>query len=164
MSHRAVAGRAGVALAATTYYFASLDDLLTAAAEHLAAGWLAQAQQAVARLPTTLEGPAQVARAVVDVVVCGSDDDEVVTMYERYLRAGRHPHLRPVVTAYGTSLDALLLDVLRRGHPTATGDDVRRVLAVVDGTVLRALAEGRPPRPEARAAVAALLPQAGGSA
>ena len=154
VSHRAVAGRAGVPLAATTYYFTSLDDLLLAAVEHLADGWLEQARSAVASLPDRLDGAA-LADALVHVVV--GPDEQVVTMYERYLQAGRHPHLRPVVTAYGAELDALLLDVLLRGRPRATGDDVRRLLAVVDGTVVRALAEGGDPRASARAAVADLL-------
>ena len=155
VSHRAVAGRAGVPLAATTYYFSSLDDLLLAAVEHLAAGWLEQARSAVASLPDRLDGAA-LAHAFVDVVVVGPDE-QVVTMYERYLQAGRHPHLRPAVTAYGTELDALLLDVLLRGRPRASADDLRRLLAVVDGTVVRALAEGGDPRTSARAAVADLL-------
>lgn len=162
VSHRAVAGRAGMALAATTYYFTSLDDLLLAAVEHLAADWLADATAAVGRLPAWLDDDAALAGALVDVVVVGADE-QVVTMYERYLEAGRHPHLRPAVTAYGASLDALLLDVLRRGRARSTPEDVRRLLALVDGTVVRALAEGVDPRPLARAALATSLAEADGT-
>jgi rhodanese-related sulfurtransferase len=79
-------------------------------------------------------------------------------MYERFLQAGRSPHLRSVVTAYGARLDALLLDVLQRASPGADEAAVRRVLATLDGTVLRALAEGRPVVPAATAAVTPLLP------
>jgi DNA-binding transcriptional regulator YbjK len=162
VSHRAVAGRAGVALAATTYYFSSLDDLLLAATEQLAAGWLEHARGELGRLPVALDD-AQLARALVGTVLVGADE-QVVTMYERYLRAGRHPHLRPAVTAYGAELDAVLLDVLRRARPLASADDVRPLLAVVDGTAVRALAEGDDPRLRAEAAVRAALAQPGGTA
>lgn len=160
VSHRAVAGRAQVALAATTYYFSSLDDLLLAAVERLATGWLAQARAAVDVLPARLDD-ASLVDALVDVVVVGADE-QVVTMYERYLQAGRHAHLRPAVSAYGAQLDALLLDLLRRGRPEATSSDVRSLLALVDGTVVRALAEGGDPRSSAHGAVASALARAGG--
>jgi DNA-binding transcriptional regulator YbjK/rhodanese-related sulfurtransferase len=160
VAHRAVAARAGVPLAATTYYFSSLDDLVGAALTALAETWLAGAQAVVAGLPDRVDDAPALARAVVDVVLGGSehDDGAVLTMYERFLQAGRAPHLRPVVTGYGVRLDALLLGVLRRASPAADEDAVRRVLAALDGTVLRALAEGRPVVPAATAAVAPLLP------
>ena len=160
VAHRAVAARAGVPLAATTYYFSSLDDLVGAALASLADTWLAGAQAVVGRLPDRVDDAHALAQAVVDVVLSGSgaDDGAVLTMYERFLQAGRSPHLRPVVTAYGARLDALLLDVLRRASPGADEAAVRRVLATLDGTVLRALAEGRPVVPAAVAAVTPLLP------
>jgi DNA-binding transcriptional regulator YbjK/rhodanese-related sulfurtransferase len=160
VAHRAVAARAEVPLAATTYYFSSLDDLVGAALSALADSWLAQAQGVVERLPDRVDDPSALAEAVVEVVLGGSgtDDGAVLTMYERFLQAGRAPHLRPVVTAYGARLDALLLQVLRRASPAADEAAVRRVLAALDGTVLRALAEGRPVVPAAVAAVTPLLP------
>ncbi|CAA9347449.1 MAG: Transcriptional regulator, AcrR family [uncultured Frankineae bacterium] len=160
VSHRAVAGRAGVPLAATTYYFTSLDDLRAAAVQHLAAGWLERSRAGVEALPGRIDDPERLALALVDVVVHGTDDG-VLTMYERYLQAGRHPELRPVVAAYDAQVDALLREVLRRGGRAPCEDDVRRLLAVVDGTVLRALAEGAPAREAACAAVTAVLAAGG---
>ena len=160
MSHRAVAARAGVPLAATTYYFSSLEDLVRAALTALADGWLATAREVLDGVADHLDDAAVLARAVVDVVLgdCGADDSAVLTMYERFLQAGRSPHLRSTVTAYGARLDALLLEVLRRASPDADEALVRRVLAALDGTVLRALAEGRPVVAAATAAVTPLLP------
>ena len=160
VSHRAVAARAGVPLAATTYYFSSLDDLVEAALTSLAETWLAGAQAVTASLPEHLDDARLLARAFVDVVLGGParDDASLVTLYERFLQAGRSPRLRAVVVAYGERLDALLLELLRRASPAADERAVRQVLAVLDGTVLRALAEGRPVVPAATAAVAPLLP------
>ena len=160
MAHRAVAARAGVPLAATTYYFSSLDDLVEAALASVADAWLAAAQAVVDRLPARVDDAPTLAGALVDAVLGGPahPDAAVLTMYERFLQAGRSPHLRSVVMAYGARLDDLLLALLRRGAPAADEGAVRRVLAALDGTVLRALAEGRPVGPAARAAVLPLLP------
>jgi hypothetical protein len=68
-----------------------------------------------------------------------------LVLYERYLEAARHPHLRDVVTAYDGHLDRLVGQVMRRAGLTDAPADCRLVLAVVDGALLRALAEGRDP-------------------
>lgn len=147
-------------LAATTYYFSCLDDLVGAALTSLTDTWLAGAQAVVDRLPPRIDDAPTLARAVVDVAFGGTDHDDgaVLTMYERFLQAGRSPHLRPVVTAYGARLDVLLLEVLRRASPGADQAAVGLLLAALDGTVLKALAEGRPVVPAATAAVTPLLP------
>ena len=48
--HRAVARRAGLPLAATTYYFSSLDDLIVKAVEHVGALEAQQLRERVAGL------------------------------------------------------------------------------------------------------------------
>lgn len=155
LSHRAVAQQAGVPLAATTYYFASLDALLEEAVKTLVAQWLDRARAAFDQLPEQLTGPAVLAEAAVAVALpAGLAGDDLPAMYDRYLEAGRFPALRLVVQEYDAALDELLAQVLvRAGHP---GERARLLLAVVDGAVLRALAEGRPPRTAAVAAVEGL--------
>lgn len=152
VSHRAVARRAGVPLAATTYYFSSLESLLVDAVQALAAQWLDRAQAVLEQLPPQLAGPTELAEAAVAITVpVGPATDDLPTMYERYLEAGRSPALRPLVRSYDAALDDLLADVLSRaGHPRSRA---RLLLAVVDGAVLRALAEGDAPRAAAVAAV-----------
>jgi DNA-binding transcriptional regulator YbjK len=151
VSHRSVAERAGVPLSATTYYFSSLDDLLGEAVSGLAADWLRAAREVVASLPAKLRGNGRAATALVDLAVLGSRDRSeggrvpALVMYERYLEAARHPHLRDVVTTYDEHLERLVAEVLRRaGRPDGPAA-CRLVLAVVDGALLRALAEGREP-------------------
>jgi DNA-binding transcriptional regulator YbjK len=156
VSHRAVARQAGVPLAATTYYFTSLEALLGETVQALAAAWLGRARAALDLLPAQLTGATGLAEAAVAVAVPSDPDrDDLSAMYDRYLEAGRSPALRPVVEAYDTALDDLLAQVLpRAGQP---GDRARLLLAVIDGAVLRALAEGRPPRAAAVSAVETLV-------
>ncbi|MDT7651238.1 MAG: hypothetical protein QOI36_2644, partial [Pseudonocardiales bacterium] len=52
--HRAVAERAGLPLASTTYYFASLDDLVTAAVERTSRDELAEGRE---QLDALADGP-----------------------------------------------------------------------------------------------------------
>src|SRR2546430_16849795 len=60
--HRAVAERAGLPLASTTYYFESLDELVTAAVEHRARTELDRARRCLAELvagPRPPDAPVQ---------------------------------------------------------------------------------------------------------
>jgi DNA-binding transcriptional regulator YbjK len=157
-SHRAVATAAGVPLAATTYYFRSLDDLLVAAVERAADDELSPVTELVAALPRRRTSADQVAGIVLDIVL-GPDrleDADLQTHYERFLAGGRHPALRPVLQQTRRRVDALLTEALDRcGHAEA---DTAQLVAVLDGTVISALVEGDGrARVRARAAVAALL-------
>lgn len=158
VSHRAVAREAGVPLAATTYYFAGLDDLLATAMERVADAELRAAEAVVEALPSRGRSAAATAAVVVDVLLGHDRQDDVrlQAFYERFLAAGRYPVLRPVLRAARTRIDALLTEAVRRcGHP---GADVGLLVAVVDGTVLSALVEGDGrARERARDAVAGLL-------
>lgn len=156
VSHRAVAQHAELPLAATTYYFTSLDDLLEGAVRQLADGWLADAGVVVADLPAQMDDPRALAEALVRVAALGPagetapDSRTLLSLYDRYVEAARHPRLRPVVAEYDDRIEALLANVLRRrsGSQAMTADEIGRtaglVLAVIDGALLRALAEGLP--------------------
>ena len=163
VTHRAVAERAGLPLAATTYYFTSLAELVESAVAVVAEGWLSGAQAAVAGLPSVLRDPAELARAVVLVVsatpfgaqpIAASD---LLVLYDRYLEAGRHPYLQPAVRAHNERLDGLLGEVLARGGRAPDPATARALLALVDGAILRALAEGADPAPPTLAAVEAFV-------
>lgn len=143
LTHRAVAERGGVPLASTTYYFASADDLAVQALQHATQAWLAASEAAFVSLPGRLGTGPVTARAVLAVVTAGSDDRATLaTMYERYLEAGRHALLRPLVATANQQVAALVTGVLRRaGRRPGTA---RLVLATTDGLLLTALAEGHP--------------------
>lgn len=145
LSHRSVARHAGLPLSATTYYFSSLDALLSTAVRHVAAQWVAAAETTLDALPESLEGE-QLARALVTVAALSSDagDGEALSFYERYLEAARRPHLQAIVAEYDAEIEALIGATLRRST-TAAADHARLVLAVIDGALIRSYAEGLPP-------------------
>jgi DNA-binding transcriptional regulator YbjK len=166
VTHRAVAARAALPLASTTYYFTSLQDLRDQALRRLADRWLQRSRAALAALPQRLDSAKDVARALVRVVT-GADPTadtpphHLFVMYERYLEAGRHPPLRPLVVAYNDELATLAQEVLQRGGLPSSQQNARLALAVVDGALITALAEGQQPTPTAAKALATLIAGAG---
>lgn len=148
MSHRAVAQRAELPLSATTYYFATLDELLEQALTSLAEQWFSAALAVVDGLPARLQGVPQIARAVLAVATLApvetADTEALLTVYGRYLEAARQPRLRPIIAAYNTRVEGLISEILSRGGLRDEPQDAALVLAVVDGALLRALGEGLP--------------------
>lgn len=140
VSHRAVAARAGLPLAATTYYFATLDALLVQAADQVAAAHLADVHARVAGLRDRPVGAPAAARTLVRLVLPADRGRGTLSaFYERYLEAGRSPALQQVVAAWNGQIRSQLRVALARlGHDA----DPTLVLAVVDGLTLTALAEG----------------------
>jgi DNA-binding transcriptional regulator YbjK len=67
--HRAVARRAGLPLASTTYYFSSLDDLIISAVDHIGMLEVAQLRARVASLSRRRRGAESTADVLVDLLV-----------------------------------------------------------------------------------------------
>lgn len=156
LSHRAVAARAGLPLASTTYYFASADDLRDEALQHVAATWAARAGAVVDGLPAQVDAVAA-AQAVITIIGADIPTRQMLLLYERYLEAGRHERLRPVVVAWNAHLTELVQQVLARAGLPAEAEQARLVLAVADGVAVTALAEGDPPDVAVGAALEQLL-------
>lgn len=156
--HRAVAERAGLPLAATTYYFDSLDELVTAAAERLGRAELAQVRAALDAAEPG-DDPAEV---VLDMLLGPRSRtgglEAVLLRFERLVGAGRRPYLAPLMRAQRVELDALVAEAMGRAGQTPDLRAVRRVVALVDGAVVSALIEAdADPRRVAREALADAL-------
>ena len=104
--HRAVARRAGLPLAATTYYFSSLDDLIVKAVEHVGALEAQQLRERVAGLSRRRRAAEATVDVLVDLLV-GDDprvgdepgsqvNEKLISRYERYIACARQPALREV--------------------------------------------------------------------
>jgi DNA-binding transcriptional regulator YbjK len=158
--HRAVAEKAGLPLASTTYYFASLDELVVAAVERSGRAELAEVRAGLDALPPAA-GLDDVAELVLDQLLgreSRQSPEAVILRYERFVGAGRRPYLTPLMREMRAAFDALLVDVLARAGLSLDPRALARLVALVDGTVVNSLIEADPdPRAAARAALLAEL-------
>ncbi|WP_116952135.1 TetR/AcrR family transcriptional regulator [Jiangella endophytica] len=140
VSHRGVAGRAGVPLGATTYYFADLTELRRAAVETLADDDAARMSAAVDALSARRRGAAAVARMIATLLT-PDEYGALVAWYERYVLAAREPLFAAAARRSNAAARESVAAVLERSG-LAAGVPPHVVLAVVDGAVLGALADG----------------------
>ncbi|TQF74301.1 TetR family transcriptional regulator [Rhodococcus spelaei] len=147
--HRAVAARANLPLASTTYYFESLDDLNAAAVELCGMRELDMMEARIAEVSQRNRGVEATVELIVDMLVgvfeggaCGRE--QLVNRYERFVAFARHPELREVQLRLRAQLDDLLVAVLRRSGREVRQDQLRRLVCVVDGAVVGALSESDP--------------------
>ncbi len=150
LTHRAVAARCGVPLAATTYYSPDRAALAGAALELGAALDLGRARTAGAAAGGDL------AALLVDVVVGDRADEprRLAALYERVLEVSRTPGLAATAAGWQSALLEVIGDALaRRGSALPA----RTALALVDGSAVQALAEGRAGRASLVALVRAAL-------
>ncbi|MFM1724360.1 TetR family transcriptional regulator C-terminal domain-containing protein [Rhodococcus sp. PAM 2766] len=161
--HRAVATRAGLPLASTTYYFGSLDELIALAVEHNGNRELDAMRARIDDVTQRRRGVEATVDLIVDLLV-GPDDagdgsrERLIARYERFVASARHPELRDVQLRLRAQLDDLLTEVLRRSGRDVREPQLRRLVAVVDGVVVGALSEVDPdPRGMARAMLSDLI-------
>ncbi|CAM3437256.1 TetR/AcrR family transcriptional regulator [Kibdelosporangium persicum] len=159
--HRAVAERAGLPLASTTYYFDSLDALITAAVMHrgeieFSRGW-AQLEQAPANA-----GFDTLVELVLDQLLGdepeSGDAEAVLLRYERLVATGRRPYLKPVMRSDAVKLRELLCAIFAKCGMPVEAERIEQVIALVDGAVLNAIIEiHADPRARARQMLRAAL-------
>lgn len=141
LSARAVAGEAGVPLAAVSYYFGSLDELVRQAAEHLYDGYLRQAEAlVVAREAGDVPAggwPETVVRVWLDPAGPAPDPRRVRGTLTALAAAADSPALAPRRRRYDAELLGLVVRLLRLDG-RCTGR-TRVLLAALDGFALARL-------------------------
>lgn len=148
--HRAVADRAELPLASTTYYFKSLDDLVTAVVEHHARQELERGRAQLEEIATRQRGIDAVVDLVLDMLLgpeqkgAEADAEFVLLRYERLVATGRRKYLRPLMATLGVELRALLSEIFTRSGKAVSGEELDRLIALVDGAVVNALIEVDP--------------------
>ncbi|GAA5163522.1 MULTISPECIES: TetR/AcrR family transcriptional regulator [Amycolatopsis] len=153
--HRAVAERAGLPLASTTYYFDSLEDLITAAVEHRGRAELARGWEQLAHLSAEPRSVDALVELVLDQLL-GEDRafEAVLLRYEGLITTGRRPYLRPLTRAMQGELYELLTEIFARSGMPIDLPRLKQLVALVDGAVVNALIEADP---DPRAAAGAML-------
>jgi DNA-binding transcriptional regulator YbjK len=138
LTHRAVAEEAGVPLGATTYHFATKDDLIQAALQQAYERYAATLEDWVAQRPElTVE---QYVVLLTDVLMScfGPNRDYQVVELELYLAALRRPALRPIVDQYAQATAKAM-------RPYVDASTARAALAAMNGLTMSGLAGSQPP-------------------
>ncbi|MFW5876411.1 MAG: TetR/AcrR family transcriptional regulator [Myxococcota bacterium] len=144
VTHRGVAEEAGTSARATTYYFASREELLTEALRHYAETALARFERIATTDPAAREDPVgAAARMLADTVVSDLTEDRagLVAEYELVLEAGRKPdELEAAYARWQAKLLDLLAAHARELGSTRPHEHARLVLATLRGLEIEALA------------------------
>ena len=143
--HRAVARRAGLPLASTTYYFSSLDDLLVHAIEYTGTLELAQLQARLGRISRRRRGVESTAEVLVEVLLGDGPSraisDQLISRYERYIACARQPWLRDVQRRLRRERTDAVVEALERSGRTVRGDRLKALMCAVDGAVVAAMVD-----------------------
>jgi DNA-binding transcriptional regulator YbjK len=156
--HRAVARRAGLPLASTTYYFSSLDDLIASAVAHIGLLEVAQLRARVATLSRRRRSADTTADLLVDLLV-GSESEtrlteQLISRYERHIACARLPGLREIQRRSLRQRVDAVAEVIERSGRSARPELVGALICTVDGAVVSALVDDRQdPRAVARSTV-----------
>lgn len=145
LTHRRVAEAGGVSVSATTYHFATLEDLLESAIRYAAERNLADMRERFHDAPPTLD-------EFVDYVVeaVQTRRQETIVASELYTAALRRDHLRDIAAEWDRAWTELLQPIV--------GDNAEAVTAAIGGLLMRAaLYEDRREAAEFAGAIRQLL-------
>jgi DNA-binding transcriptional regulator YbjK len=156
VTHRAVAQRAGVPLASTTYYFRSVHELVEEALKlHVTERVAELSGMAALALGTRGASAADIAERLAEVLV-GAPTPILVAQYQMYLDAGRNPALQPAVAEALSAFEGLAAGMLRALGASDPEGAAEAFVALLDGFALHRLARPRDPDREAAALFAAM--------
>jgi DNA-binding transcriptional regulator YbjK len=145
VTHRAVAEEAGVPLSATTYYFASKDQLLEQALLLAAREETERLERMVSELSSSSSSPEGWASAVAAQISADVDEDpgRHVTLFELAVEATRTEVLQADVREWQAAHLRLGETACRAVGSPRPELDARIVVAAITGLMLEQLASGR---------------------
>ncbi len=146
VTHRAVALEAGVPLAATTYYFASKEELFNEALTLSVQSDLSELEELVAAVPSRIASVEMFAQEVARFLVLQvrRRRPTVVAQYELELEAARVPALRPAARASTDAYIRLCEVMFERAGSSSPSGDARLLVALMDGLLLDELSAPHP--------------------
>ena len=138
-THRAIAARAGVPLSTTSYFFASIDELVTAAMQVVAERLITQVDGIAAELgsePVDVEAAVDRLMDLLD----GVRAVDLAAQFEVYVQCARRSQLQPVAHHMMTSFERAAEVALRAVGVPRPAEAARAVVALIDGFQLHRLA------------------------
>ena len=156
VTHRAVAERAGLPLASTTYYFTSVQQLIEEALKlHVTERVAELSAMAEAALEARGASATDIAERLAEVLAA-APTPILVAQYQMYLDAGRNPALQPAVGDALAAFEGLAAGVLAALGAREPAPTAEAFVALLDGFALHRLARPRDPAREAAALVVAM--------
>jgi DNA-binding transcriptional regulator YbjK len=143
VTHRAVAREAEVPLAATTYYFASKEELIAEALAILVEDEIASLAARAAELGAAISSPSDSAAAVAEVLVGDPQSTAaLLAKLEVYLDAARHPGLRAAASHWRQAFTTLAESSLRLAGAREPERLAPLLVAGIDGILVHELSHG----------------------
>lgn len=143
LSHRTVAKAAGVPLAATTYYFASKDEMMEEALSRIAGEDVERLEALRERLDLRDADPKAVA-GLLAAALC-AENETLLPKYEIYLEAARRPALQRHCSHWIAAFQALAADALAQAGAADPAHAGRMLHASIDGLLVHRLATAEGP-------------------
>jgi DNA-binding transcriptional regulator YbjK len=140
VTHRAVAARAGVPLSTTSYFFSSIDELVTEALRAGAHGHAAELDGVGRSVPAATSDAATAIREAVAVAVA-EDRTLAGSQVEYLLAAGRQPELRPCAAEAVERVAARVRQQLEAGGAEDPAGAAWAIAALGDGAMLQRIAQ-----------------------
>jgi DNA-binding transcriptional regulator YbjK len=134
-THRAIATRAGMALSTTSYFFASIDDLIAAALQLVADRVVARIDEQV-RVWDAGEHDVEDAVDMLADLLLGSPASNVVAQFEIYLECTRRPALQATAHQIMASLERGAEAALRMLGVERPTERAPMLVALLDGLAL----------------------------
>lgn len=140
ITHRAVAAKAGLPPATTTYYFTSIDELIAAALSRHIELWLRDLKSLTAR---PVEGDVSLADAngLIAAIFAARSTDMVGLQLSIYLAAARNPGLRSTAAEALDTLEVLTTKMLRQVGIVDPESVSHSVVSVILGSAISRLSE-----------------------
>lgn len=142
-THRAIAAAAGVPLSSTSYFFESIDELITAAMDLGATRLLADIQRlADAPIPDGTPVEALIDRYLELLIgetaaATGETGPEKIAQLTLYLQCRHNPALQPLAERLITTYNAVSEDFLTRIGVRDPAFRARVIMAFIDGAALQ---------------------------
>ena len=143
LTHRAIAAQAGLPGSTTSYFFASIDELMLAAMRRVADTAIEQIEAATSEIVAAGQSdPMAVTERLVGVLL---DEPEAATLaqFETYLEAARRPELRAEINRVLDAFEELVRVTLKALGIDATPAAAAAFVALADGFALHRLAARR---------------------
>ena len=136
VTHRAVAARAGLPPATTTYYFASIEELVREALSTHLAGWI-EVLEALADAEMDPKIDLASTSEFVTGVFATRSPEKAGTELAIYLAAARDPQLKSTAADALQALEDLAMRTLERLGIPGARDLASQIVALIAGSALR---------------------------